>query len=409
MSPTIIVIGGGAAGLAAALAAARSRAKVILLEKGRALGRKVLASGGGRCNLGNRDIRAQRYHGGDAAFAAQVLSGFGTAQARVFFEGLGLMLLEEPDGRIFPRCGRARAVVDLFRAALNELGADVRLNAGVGKIERDGPRWSVALNGGARLPADSVVLCCGGAACPQLGGGEGGYALAQALGHSIVPVAPALVPLCAKEAWVKRLEGIRAEVLLRAESDEGPVAQSSGEILFTDYGISGPAALDVSREVVRSLGEGRVFCSVNLFPEFTEDRLSRFLEERAAKLCHRSLRGFLTGMLPDAMPSVFLDHYHLNAHERTDALGQEGLRRLCRALREWRFEAAGPRPWKEAMVSAGGVNVSEVDPRTLESRKATRLFLAGELLDVDGDSGGFNLHFAWASGLLAGAQAAGKR
>ena len=406
MPATVIVIGGGASGLAAALAAARCRAKVILLEKGRALGRKVLASGGGRCNLGNRDIRPERYHGGAPAFAADVLSGFALLQARSYFEGLGLMLLEEPDGRIFPRCGRSRAVVDLFQAALNELGADIRLNAGVKKIERSAEGFSAVLEDGGRLRADSVVLCCGGAASPQLGGGEDGYALARSLGHSLTPVTPALVPLSTKEGWVRRLDGIRAEVSLRAECGRIPASEAHGELLFTDYGVSGPAALDLSREIVRALPERKVFCAVNLFPEFTEDRLSRFLEERAARLCHRSLKGFLTGMLPDKMPAVFLDHYHLSAHETTDALGEAGLRRLCKALREWRFEVAGPRPWKEAMVSAGGVDVSEVDPRTLESKKGPRLFLAGELLDVDGDSGGFNLHFAWASGLAAGRSAA---
>ncbi|MBI5244540.1 MAG: aminoacetone oxidase family FAD-binding enzyme [Elusimicrobia bacterium] len=408
MHPTVIIIGGGASGLAAALAAARGGAKIVVLEKGRSLGRKVLASGGGRCNLSNRDIRPERYHGGNRVFVQSILSGFGAGQAREFFEGLGLMLIEEPDGRVFPRCGRAKAVVDVFHAALNELGVDIRLNTGVKKLERAKGQWKATLDRGEGLAADSVVLCCGGAAHPQLGGGEGGYGLAASLGHSIVPATPALVPLRMKESWVKRLAGIRAEVSLRAESEGRLLSKARGELLFTAYGISGPAALDISREAVLALAHGSVACSLDLFPEFSEERLLEFLKKRAAGLGRRTLKGFLTGMLPDTLPDVFLERHGFSAHERAEALKEAGLLRLCRALKDWRFELAGPRPWQEAMASAGGVSLSEVDPRTLESKKAPRLFLAGELLDVDGDSGGFSLHFAWASGLLAGAAASRK-
>ncbi|HBL18738.1 MAG: hypothetical protein A2X36_05385 [Elusimicrobia bacterium GWA2_69_24] len=404
MEPRIAVVGGGAAGLVAALEAARAGAPVALLERGKALGRKILASGGGRCNLTHRDIRPERYHGGGGVrdLVGEALSGFDAAWARAYFEGLGLMLMSEPDGRVFPRCGRSRAVVDVLQAALNELGADIRLNAGVAAVEKDGEGFLLRLESGGDLRARSVVLCCGGPSYPQLGGSGSGPALAESLGHSCVAAAPALVPLRVKESWVKMLDGIRVEAALRAEAEGRTVAESRGELLFTAYGISGPAALDLSREALRALAGGRVSCAVDLFPEWGDGEFRKLLEERALRFGRRSLAGFLTGMLPGRLPEVFLEQQGLGPHDRVEALGAAGLEALQRGLKGWRFELLGPRPWEEAMVSSGGVSLPEVDPGSLESRKAPGLFLAGELLDVDGDSGGFNLHFAWASGARAG-------
>jgi len=383
----VAVVGGGASGLAAALAAARAGARVTLLERSKALGRKVLASGGGRCNLTNKDISPRHYHGECKA----LLSRFGEAEARELFEGLGLLLMTEPDGRVFPRCGKAQAVVDVLRSALNELGVDIRLGCGVESIRRQAERFSLGT-----LQAERVVLCCGGPAYPQMGGTDSGLRLAEALGHDVTRVTPSLVPLCAKPGWVQRLRGIRVDAAVRAED----FAQSRGELLFTAYGVSGPAALDLSREVVR---RGGAECSVDLFPEMDKAALLRLLRGRAERFSRRAAKGLLCGMLPDRMPSVFLEEHGFSDHEPLPA---SALGRLCDALKAWRFEVSGPRPWDEAMVSAGGVGLGEADIPSMRSKRVEGLFFAGEMLDVDGDSGGYNLHFAWASGTLAGASAA---
>jgi hypothetical protein len=391
--------------MAAALAALRQGAGVVLLEKGKALGRKVLASGGGRCNLGNARIAPGRYHGGDKSFVRAVIEGF---EAASFFSELGVPVIEEEDGRLFPRCGRAQAVVGAFGAALNEAGTELRLNAEIEGLDKSGKGLILRLAGGEKLAADSAVLACGGMGYPKLGGGRGGYALAEALGHSVVQVTPALVPLCVKDAWPKRLEGVRVEASLRAELSGRELASARGEVLFTDYGVSGPAVLDVSREAVRAAAKGRVDGVLDLFPERSEGEFLQFLKDRAVRFEKRSLKGFFIGLLPDKMPAVLLEGLGLDSHATVSSLGEAGLNRLCGALKGWRFSVSGPRPWEDAMVSAGGIQTGEVDPRTMESKRAAGVYLAGEMLDVDGDSGGFNLHFAWASGLIAGRAAAGR-
>jgi predicted Rossmann fold flavoprotein len=373
--------------MAAALAAARAGAKVTLLERGKALGRKVLASGAGRCNLTNTDLGPGHYHGECRA----LLSRFGHAEAIALFEGLGLLLATEADGRVFPRCGKAQAVVDVLRSALNEFGVDVRLGCGVERIRRQGKGFSLGT-----LEAERVVLCCGGPGYPQIGGTDSGLRLAEALGHDVTQVTPSLVPLCAEPGWTQRLHGIRVEAALRA----GDFARSRGELLFTSYGVSGPAVLDISREVAR---RGGAECSVDLFPEMDEDALLELLRRRLERFGRRSAKGLLCGMLPDRMPSVFLKEHGLSEHAPLPA---SALGKLCDALKSWRFKVTGPRGWDEAMVSAGGVDLKGMDLSTMGSTRVDGLFFAGEMLDVDGDSGGYNLHFAWASGTLAGASAA---
>jgi predicted Rossmann fold flavoprotein len=379
--------------MAAALAASRAGAEVHLFEKGRALGRKVLASGGGRCNLGNRFVREERYHG-EAAFVRGALSRFGAKEAGDLFESLGLLLAEEEEGRLFPRCGRSDAVVEVFQEAFKERSVRVRLDSEVSRVRASSRGWSLELKGKAPVPADAVILACGGAAQPRLGGGEGGYRLARELGHGVSRVTPALVPLCAKDYWVKQLKGLRCRVKWKG------LDEREGEMLFTGYGVSGPVVLDSSRDIARALERGPVRCAIGLFPGVD---LEPLLRERSRVLGSRPLGAFLTGMLPSKLIRLFLESHRL----RPEApVPERLLGDLAAGLQAWSFDVVAPGPFDDAMVSAGGVEAAEVDASDFRSRKAGNLFLTGELLDVDADSGGFNLHFAWGSGTLAGRAAA---
>ena len=231
--------------------------------------------------------------------------------------------------------------------------------------------------------------------------------MVESLGHKLTELTPALVPLCAGASWPQELDGVRVEAALRVEHSGRELAQARGELLFTDYGVSGPAALDVSREAARACLKGQVEGVVDLFPERSEGEFLAFLKKRAQRFKTRSLKGFFIGLLPEKVPAVLLKRLGLDAHAPASTLDEAELNRLGGTLKGWRFPVTGPRPWDEAMATAGGVRVPEVDPHTLESRKARGVYLAGEMLDVDGDSGGFNLQFAWASGMRAGSSAAG--
>jgi hypothetical protein len=403
VAPRIAIVGGGASGLAAAIAAARSSAKVTLLERAHSMGRKVLASGGGRCNLSNARVLPENYHGAKPAFIREVLSHFKSDR---FFSELGLLTVTEADGRIFPRCGKSQAVLDVLKAELERLGVEVRLSTEAASVERADHGFSIqtskvpwkkdeAPSVGEVLSCDRLILACGGAGYPQLGGGESGYALAKALGHSVTPLSPALVPLMIKDASIKRLHGLRLEAGLRVLDGQRELCRSRGEVLFTDYGLSGPATLDVSREAVQALTKGPVQGSLDLFPEFSPQGLRAMVAGRWSSRPKRALKDFFLGMFPAQLSAALID-----------SLGRDASQRLAERLQDWRFEVLGARGWSEAMATAGGVCADEVDPRTFASRKSAGLYLTGEMLDVDGDSGGFNLHFAWASGLAAGQAAA---
>ncbi|MBI5209941.1 MAG: NAD(P)/FAD-dependent oxidoreductase [Elusimicrobia bacterium] len=443
------IVGGGASGLAAALAAARRGAKVTLFERSPQLGRKVLASGGGRCNLGNARLDVERYHGGDAGFVRGVLSRFGLRESRRLFEELGLMLSQEADGRLFPRSSQARSVVGAFELALSRARVAVECACEVSAVrpgargfavetskkgaveagERASPTASgKALAGGGAFEFDKVVLSCGGASYPQLGGGDRGYRLARSLGLAVVAPTPSLVPLVSKDPWVRKLQGIRVQAGLAVSAEGRTVAVSKGELLFTAYGLSGPAALDISRETARALSSRpSVDCSVDLFPEFSPSELRGLLRSRLGTLKPAGADDLLIGMLPDRVVEVFLGaHGHGPPQARGARLSPEtawppGARppqaraallspetalSLAQGLAGWKLAVCGTRSWDEAMVSAGGVELAQVCPETMESKALKGLHVTGELLDVDGDSGGYNLHFAWASGFLAGAACA---
>ncbi|KAF0125022.1 MAG: hypothetical protein FD189_1989 [Elusimicrobia bacterium] len=410
----IVVVGAGASGLAAALEAARAGASVLVLEKNHVPGRKLLSTGSGKCNFSNRVVGPPDYNAPARPFLKKAFAALPPGEVHAFFAGLGLLWSEGESGRLFPRSMRSQDVAALlcdelaFRggriAALTEVSS-VKPAAGGFEVRarRVAPKWEKKAAGGetAVFGARRVILAAGGASYPQIGGGEGGYALLRPLGHQVSPISPSIVPLRAVKYPPRELDGVRLEARLRLLAKGRVAAESSGELLFTDYGLSGPAVLDLSRAAVAALAEGPVAIESDLLPEIAPAALEKLLEERARAFSGRPFSRFALGLLNEKILRVAASRAGI-AWE-----GPAGQAKpFAAALKTFRTDIEAPLGFAEAMVTAGGCALGEIDPVTFASKKAPGLYVTGELLDVDGRSGGFNLHFAWTSGILAGRAAA---
>lgn len=402
----VLVLGGGAAGLAAGIAAARAGARVCLVEKLPRVGKRLLATGNGRCNLTNTGARAADYFG-DGAFAAGALARFSPEAVRAFFREIGLESREEYGGRVFPRSNQAAAVVDALRLAFAEAGGETVADFAAIALEPQRGGFCARAADGRTVWGKSAVCALGGMAAPALGGSDSGLKLMRALGHRLVPCAPALVQIKTPPEAVRALKGIRVEGQARAYVEGREAARAAGEILFADYGVSGPAVMQVSRPLSYALAEKRrAEIAVCALPEEGPG----FLCARRERLASRPLEDFLTGFVPKRLGQVLLKNAGIAPLSRpAGSLAAGELSALEALLFEWRLPVLGTAGYANAQVMAGGLDTRDFDPRTLQSRKAPGLFAAGEILNVDGGCGGYNLQWAWASGLLAGSEAAKRR
>lgn len=393
----VIVIGAGAGGLSCALACARRGKKTLLLEKAAQPGRKILVSGNGRCNLTNAGVSPADYIG-SAKLVSAVLGQFSYQQCLDFFHELGVLTVCEGQGRVFPRTGKSTAVAESLRLAVISAGAELKLDSEVTHIEKK-KYFTVALKSGETFSASRCVLACGSKAYPQAGGSEDGYRLAKSLGHHIVPVTPALCALNVKEKAIARLQGLRAQVRLTAMPGLPEQVQSEGEVLFTAYGLSGPATLNVSGPAVRALQKGPVRVELDFFPDISD--FTSFLKKRAAQFAQRKAKEFFTGLLHENIANLLIDFAGIKKNAPVGSWTENTLLTVAKTLKAWPYTITSSRPWTEAMAAAGGVNCEEINYNTLESLRCPGLYVLGELLDVTGRSGGFNLHFAWACGYTA--------
>ena len=398
------VIGAGPAGMMAAIIASQNGKRVALIEKNAQPGRKLLATGNGRCNLTNKYISTGRYHGASPEFIKTVLGQFNQTAAMKFFNNLGLVLKEEDNGRIFPRTNQSSSVAEVMRLALVEHGVHILLNTQVKAIERQGV-WKVLLNNQSALKTDSLIIATGGRAAHYLGSTGDGLYWAQKLGHSLTPIHAALVPMETVETWPKEIQGIKVEAGIRATSNDNKIGETTGDLLFTSYGVSGTAAMALAGSIAPLLKTSRVRLHIDLFPDMTKEELDLIILHIFQNAGKRTLRGSLIGLLPDRIIPVVARFAKLDEHKQAGKISHANRLEIVRVLKDITLTVSKLRPLKEAQVTAGGIDTREIKPQSLESKLMKGLYFAGEIIDVDGDSGGFNLQWAWSSGHLAGMSA----
>lgn len=397
------IIGGGASGMAAALAASETGAQVVLLERQARLGRKLQATGNGRCNLTNLHALEGGYHGEDPAFVVPALERYSVEDTLDWFRQMGLLTVAEGSGRVYPYSDQANSVVDVLRFALEDRGVDVRTGAEVQRVRWEDGRFRVMYADG-ELVCQKLIIACGGLAGTKLGGSMSGYQLLRSFGHPVTRLRPTLVQLKCGWKGVAALKGVRAECHAAVLRDGLLHRESRGEIQFTEYGLSGPVIFEVSRDACQ--GKGDWVCKLDFLPQITAQELERELRRRCVG--SRKVEDLLVGILHNRLGRVLCQSVGLRLELPVDRVTDDQIRELTQAVKAFEVELTEPLGMDSAQVTAGGVRTDGFDPETMESRLIPGLYACGEVLDVDGDCGGYNLQWAWSSGRSAGASA-GKR
>ena len=407
----LAIVGGGASGMMAAVAAGSDCDSVLLLERGGRIGRKLLATGNGRCNISNRNAQYKGYHGGAPDFVRPALHQFPVDQTLRLFEEMGLPVVEQEDGKLYPYSLQAAAVLDVLRLELERLGVEVRTDSEVQNIRRlkDGS-FRLAVQSGdqkCEYAVQRVIIACGGEASAGLGGCSGGYRLLEGLGHKITPRLPGIVQLKADMAGLKGLSGSKFEAVLTLRDGKKVCRTESGELLFTDYGISGPPVMQLSATASRLLDRGRrPVVEVDFLPEFDERVLVGMLHRRANSRPDKRLEDYFTGFVPKRLGQCILKMAGAAPLSRlSGSLDGQEIASVARLLKCFPVQIIGTNGMKNAQVTIGGADTSQFDPYTMESRLVKGIYVTGELYDIDGDCGGYNLQWAWSSGQLAAEQA----
>ncbi len=402
---TITVIGGGASGMTAAIFAAREGARVTILEHQDRVGKKLLVTGNGRCNFSNRHMDASCYRSGDPDFPMEVIRRFPPEMTLPFFQDLGIVARER-DGLYYPYSGQASAVLDVLRAELFRRGVRVVTGCKIRRIRAEKTGF-FAETDGERYGSDRLILAAGSRAAPSTGSDGSGYELARSLGHTIIRPLPALVQLRCREPFFKQVAGVRAQGAVALYAGGKLLASDRGELQLTDYGISGIPVFQVSRFAARALDQGiRTEARLDFYPETDREGVLAMLRLRRAAAADCPLEAFFTGWLHKKLAALVLKLEGLQPGRLSGELTDGELERLTERIKAFPTEIAAVNSFEQAQTCCGGVKVQEVDPATMESRKKRGLYLAGEILDVDGICGGYNLQWAWSTGAIAGTHAA---
>ena len=397
------ILGGGASGMAAALAAAENpEVQVVLMERQARVGRKLGATGNGRCNLTNLHALEGGYHGEDVAFADHAISAFSPEATLAWFSSLGLFTVAEDSGRVYPYSDQANSVVDVLRFALEKENITQKLGFEAEKVKKTATGFRVESRE-ETVECDRLIIACGGLAGTKLGGSMSGYKFLRGMGHKCTKLRPTLVQL--KSAWggCAGLKGVRCNCHAAVYHDGVLHIESTGELQFTEYGISGPVVFEISRDVCQEKGDWT--CRLDFLPDIGENvLLAELLRRKTTNLPASEL---LTGILHNRLGRMLSQSAGVSQNRMVSELNDYDLQQVCRNVKSFEIGLTEPMGMDCAQVTAGGILTGEFDDKTMESRIASGLYACGEVLDIDGDCGGYNLQWAWSSGRLAGLHAGG--
>ena len=404
MKTEIAVIGGGASGLMAAVTAKKSGKEVIILERKDRILKKVLITGNGRCNITNVNANISNYFGKNISSVENILNRFTPQDTMDFFNELGIVCNEENRGKVYPLSGQASSVVDALRFEAERLGIKIETEFYVRKIEKDGFKFRIYSEDRKKIEAGRVILAAGGQSYPELGSNGSGFELAKELGHSVTKLSPSIVQLKTEKHQVKGLQGIKTDVAVTAYGDNKKICTYDGELLFTDYGISGNVVFNIS--FVMPLYKNVEF-EIDFMEKFDYNELYEMLKERKRILSHLTMENYFNGMINKKLGQFLSKVSGIEKLSKpVKDLNDSDIRKLCTVLKKYRVKILETTGFKNAQVTAGGVSLDEVNAETLESKIVKGLYFSGEVLDVYGECGGFNLQWAWASGYIAGENSA---
>lgn len=401
----IAIIGGGASGMMAAISAAKSGAEVVICERFDRLGKKILATGNGRCNLSNTNACKENYHGRDVAFIEYATEHFWVNNTLDFFEKLGLLYKIESDGKVYPYSNVAASVLDILRFELERLNVEIEYNFEVKCVKKQKEGFFAESYAGKRIYADKVIVASGGKASPSLGSNGSGYALLQNFGHKLTALNPSLVQVKLKNNPFKAMNGLKLNASVFAKNSKNTTTSQTGEILFTDYGVSGPLIFGISG-LVGKVPESKMH--LDFMPEYSVDEVYEILKKHSAVMT--LVDELFCGIFAKRIGQVIIKNsVECKLNEEIGVLSDNDLKKISEKVKDFTVECDGTTSWNNAQVTAGGIDVSDFDSATMESKLVKGLYATGEILDIDGDCGGYNLQWAWSSGYIAGKSAAEQR
>lgn len=409
----IAIIGGGASGLVSAISFAKtlkhqSNVEIVILERLDRVGKKILATGNGRCNLSNLNASEKYYHSTNPKFVKDVLSQFNSKNTIELFESIGLICRIEEDGRLYPYSNQASSVLDVLRMEIQHLGIKEICNFEVDNIKKYKNKFIISSTNNQKYEASKIILSTGGNSQPNLGSNGSGYKLLKSLTHTVMDISPSLVQLKSDSKIVKALNGIKVNAEAKIICNKKVIRKEKGELLFTEYGLSGILILQLST-VIKNFTTESIKISVDIMPEFEKNKVKEIIQNKVLKEGWKSLDNFFIGILNKKIGQMILKSVGIYPLSRkANSLSNSEINKLVETIKDWQFNVTGTMSWNNAQVTSGGVNTEEFNSNSLESKKIKNLYITGELLDVDGDCGGFNLQWAWSTGFIAGKSAAKK-
>lgn len=400
----VLIIGAGASGLMAGIQAARAGAKVTILEHKEQFGKKLLTTGNGKCNLTNTDQRPEHYRGTHPEFAQTALAAFGLSETLRFFSDLGIYT-KNRKGYLYPYSEQASAVLEALRMEAEHLKIKISCNTAIQYMEKKDGKFLITTEGWT-YEGDALILATGSKAAPATGSDGRGYGYARRFGHRIIEPLPALVQLRSRDACFQKLAGIRCDGTVTLLREGTPLAEEQGEIQFTEYGLSGIPVFQLSRYASVALYKKQAVTAViDFMPDFTEDMLLAYLKKRICSCTYKTVSQMLIGLCKKKQIEVLLEKAGISGKIPVHNLEDQELLKLVQELKHFTVAISGINSYEHAQVCCGGVDTEEIDPLRMESLLVPGLYFAGEIMDIDGSCGGYNLQWAWTSGALAGIHA----